>query len=88
MTRTPTQDYIPVNTVDEGSLKLPEEPPSLKIIGSAPASTVRRHFYMDDTFVLVPEPGSRQAAGAISSLSSAMRNLDHVGACLPLLGVF
>eukprot|EP00752_Nemacystus_decipiens_P011639 g10334.t1 len=72
------QDYIPVNSVDEGSLKLPEEPPSLKVIGSAHSSTVRRHFYMDDTFVLLPEPGSGQAAGAIGSLSSALRNLDHV----------
>ncbi|CAN0290066.1 unnamed protein product [Ectocarpus sp. 6 AP-2014] len=72
------QDYIPVNSVDEGSLKLPDEPPSLKVLGFTPSSSVERHFYMDDTFVLLPEPGSGQAAGAISSLSSAMRNLDQV----------
>ncbi|CAM9646007.1 unnamed protein product, partial [Hapterophycus canaliculatus] len=72
------QDYIPVNTVDEVSLKLPDEPPSLKLLGFAPSSAVRRHFYMDDTFVIVPEPGSAQAAGAIDSLSRAMRNLGQV----------
>lgn len=67
-----------MNTVDEGSLKLPEEPPSLKVLGFSPSSTVQRHFYMDDTFVLMPEPGSAQATGAITSLSNAMRNLDQV----------
>eukprot|EP00903_Cladosiphon_okamuranus_P012111 g11364.t1 len=72
------QDYIPVNAVDEVSLKLPEEPPSLKVIGSTPSSTVRRHFYVDDTFVVVPEPGSGQAAGAIGSLTGALRNLGQV----------
>ena len=33
---------------------------------------------MDDTFVLLPEPGSKQALGAITSLTRAMRNLDQV----------
>lgn len=73
-----TQDYIPVNTVDEDSLKLPAEPPSIKILGFVPSSTIARHLYMDDTFVLLPEPGSKQALGAISSLTRAMRNLDQV----------
>lgn len=67
-----------MNAVDEDSLKLPAEPPSIKILGFVPSSTIARHLYMDDTFVLLPEPGSKQALGAITSLARAMRNLDQV----------
>ena len=67
-----------MNTVDEDLLKLPTEPPSLKVLGFVPSSTIARHLYMDDTFVLLPEPGSGQAMGAITSLARAMRNLDQV----------
>ncbi|CAN0195434.1 unnamed protein product, partial [Laminaria digitata] len=73
-----TQDYIPVNTVDEDSLKLPTEPPSIKILGFVPSSTIARHLYMDDTFVFLPEPGSMPALGAVTSLTQAMRNLVQV----------
>lgn len=73
------QDYIPVNTLDEGSLKLPDEPSSMKTLGFVDASSVPRELYMDDTFVVMPEPGSSQSAGAIASLAKAMRNLNQVG---------
>lgn len=73
------QDYIPVNTLDEVSLKLPVEPPSLKTLGFIHAASVPRQLYMDDTYVVMPEPGSNQSAGAIANLAGGMQNLKQVG---------
>lgn len=73
------QDYIPVNTLDEGSLKLPDEPSSLKILGFVDGISVPRQLYMDETFVVMPEPGSSQSARAIASLAGGMRNFNQVG---------
>lgn len=64
--------------MDEGSLKLPDEPASLKTLGFVNASSAPRQLYMDDTFVVMPEPGSGQSAGAIANLVGAMRNLKQV----------
>ena len=72
------QDYIPVGSLDEGSLKLPEEGPSLKVLGFVAASSVPRHIFMDETYVVVAEPESAQSAGAVSSLVRAMKNLNQV----------
>lgn len=72
------QDYIPVNTLDADSLKLPPEPAAIKTLGFVANTAVPRHYYMSDTFVVVPEPGSAQCAGAISSLVAALRKLEQV----------
>lgn len=64
--------------MDKGSLTLPDEGPSLKVLGFVPSSSVSRHLYMNETFVVMAEPGSKQATGAVSSLVRAMENLDQV----------
>lgn len=65
--------------IDEGMLKLPEENASLKCLGFVPAASVSRHYFMDDTFVVVAEPTSAQSNGSVTSLVQAMRNLGQVG---------
>lgn len=72
------QDYIPVNTLDAESLKLPNEPAAVQTLGFISKTSVPRHYFMDDTFVLLGEPASVQCTGAICSLVTAMRNLKQV----------
>lgn len=67
-----------MNTLDAESLKLPNEPAAVQTLGFISKTSVPRHYFMDDTFVLLGEPASVQCTGAICSLVTAMRNLKQV----------
>ncbi|XP_020524822.1 ATP-dependent DNA helicase 2 subunit KU80 [Amborella trichopoda] len=68
---------VPISSAELEALKFKPEK-GIKLLGFTNASNIRRHQYMRDTYVFIPEPGNRKAILAVSTMARAMKNANKV----------
>ncbi|XP_031483771.1 ATP-dependent DNA helicase 2 subunit KU80 [Nymphaea colorata] len=68
---------VPISSTELELLKFKPEK-GVKLLGFTNSSNIKRHYYMKEVYVFIPEPGNRKAMLAVSALARAMEETKRV----------